>query len=215
MSHSRLFINLLFSVPLFFVGFSCSDNVAINKQDRSDSILETSFEIALDSKGFLEWYSDNQMNFIKKREFDGVFVEGKFIPYQIEYLLHGGDDKGLKDYQEYEYYTLSIGLKDSKKDFLKSGYSQLDYQSLVEYLSFKIQDDITLEVGKEILECKFSVFERSFGVKPSATLNLGFKTSDSKEARKLVYRDRIMSLGIVKLQVTDGSLIEKIPSIKI
>lgn len=49
-----------------------------------------------------------------------------------------------------------------------------DYQTLIQYLSFDIQNDIFLCTENDTLKCAFTHFERNFDLAPYANVEVGF-----------------------------------------
>lgn len=159
------------------------------------------------------WYKSNIKDFSTEKTVEFLRVNSRYIPSSIIQFKETGeiDSSSTIDYSKFEYFTLELSILDSKVDFLKSGQSYYKYQELVDYLSYKIKSDIQLNVGDTIINCKNVVFERSFGIKPSATLNLIFDAVSKKGARKIVYNDKIFNLGIIKLKVVEEDFINSIP----
>jgi hypothetical protein len=110
-----------------------------------------------------------------------------------------------KQYSGMQYYVFSIGLKKGEGDLLKSGLQveDLEYSQLVEYLAFKLQEDLSLKDGNTVLPCELFHFERDFGLRPFCNFYLGFrviKGSDTS-SKTLIYKDKVYNSGIVKLTI--------------
>ena len=214
--------------------FSCDQALSSSSMDTIDE-EENETELGmnlslrdnevLEGQEYLDWYKENMANFHGGKVLGEINVGASFIPSEIKYLqekqqLDGeiktnkGDSAVQASYNEYEYYTVTISMKDEKSDILKSGASNLSFEALVEYLSFKIQKDFLIEAGGKEYACKQHVFERSFGLNPAITLNLVFESIKNAGARKLVYKDELFGLGTVKFKVVSSKNISSIPQLK-
>ncbi len=205
----------MYSISFLILACS-SEGSKVGLDNTAEVDMETIDVDTISSDVFKSWYRDHRTFFKAERKLNNVFVSAEFIPGQLKQFKETKKwlSDETSDYLSNEYYQFELGVKEQNVDFFKAGISNLDYQSLVTYLSFEIKKDIFLEVGSSRYPCKFSVFERSFGIKKNATLNLVFQKVTKKGDRRIVYKDKILNLGILKLKVIDSTLIEALPVIK-
>ena len=123
--------------------------------------------------------------------------------------------------QGYQYYILEIATKDHHTDVLKNDIQSIkEYYARIQYFSFLMQNDISLQQGDKLLPCKLFQFERDYGISPYQRFILVFP--ENKEVnrnnlsnRTLLYHDRVLGLkDQVKLTIL-GKNLNRIPSINI
>jgi hypothetical protein len=132
----------------------------------------------------------------------------------------------LSEIKDMQYYTLRINSKDGKTEMLRTGLSATDeYYRRIEYFSFHLKNDLYLVDGTDSLPCTLFHFERSYDLSPNNSFVLAFPLSENeiahqKQGKKytaektLVYNDRLLNTGIVKLAIKKRAL-EHIPDIKL
>jgi hypothetical protein len=204
------FIALLFS----FLHFSCTEEVAVN----DSTIVSSTDKEVIELQDAKEWMEENKTSLTSSKEMDKIFFRAIYVPSFHKYISEYGDSAEVdkEKYAEFtskEFYIFSIGLTSGEGDILKSDASKLSYDLLLDYLAFRIQNDIHLEVDGKSYPCKLAHFERTYGIKPFFNVNLVFDKPDKTGDRKIVYDDKIFETGVVKLNITEESLIS-VPEIK-
>lgn len=191
---------IIFFISSLFLLFSCESS------QKTRLILDSESQL-------VSWYKENKKLLVREKQLNFINIKGQFIPNQIVELREKGEINLVfeKEYSRFEYYQVEFSLPESNVNFLKSGISNLGYQELVDYLSYKIVNDFTLNINDSVVACKNVVFERSFGIKPSVTLNLVFDSIEKFGTRQLVYKDRIFNEGIIKLKIVDSKVLREIP----
>lgn len=200
-------------ISAIFLGCSCSSSNSSISDDGLNTLLEVDTVGVDEFKAFL---IDNHSAFEAEKVLEKLNLSARFVPCQYSQLreLDTIDSQLSSEYCSNESYVFQIGLNKGKTDFLKSGLANLDHKELVDYLSFKIESDFTLQVNNKIYKCISCVFERSYGISPKVTLNLSFQKPVSAGSRTLVYNDKILEAGIVKIKVVDSEMIQSIPFVK-
>ena len=149
-----------------------------------------------------------------------VDVQYKPAPYVLlqEETPNPGDTAGfgakLAEYEAIQYYTLTIGLQDSKEDFLRHGVSTVvEQQQKLYYYSYLFQNDLYVEENGQKLPCVLFHFERSYDLKPSRTFVLGFEqaASGQSETAELVIHSRWLQAEPIRVRIEK----QNIPSIKL
>ncbi len=79
-----------------------------------------------------------------------------------------------RHYQAYSNYSLKMENLDGKGLLKKMIQNQAGYQELINYLSFGIEEDISLCTSTDTLACSFTHFERNFDLAPYAQIEIGF-----------------------------------------
>lgn len=88
-----------------------------------------------------------------------------------------------------------------ERDLLEEKFTQLDYKSSIEYMSFKIQNDFIIVTSKkDTIDCAGVLFERNFKVAPYNKVLLFFSGIAPEEKIQLVYKDRLFKKGTLKFQ---------------
>ncbi|WP_322289678.1 hypothetical protein [Aquimarina sp. 2201CG5-10] len=89
-------------------------------------------------------------------------------------------------------------------DLLKSKYTNLDYESSVKYMSFKIQRDFKVVTQSgDTINCTGLTFERNFKVAPFKRLLLHFGNIPERENIQLIYDDQLFDNGLLKFKFTE------------
>lgn len=165
----------------------------------------------LDQEDYVAWVEsyDNKLHVTKTV---GTYrFDLQHQPAEYIYLQRGGvpDTKGqfrqaaVREIANMQYYTLTIGLADSKIDFLDYGAATYaDKQAKLYYFSYTFPQDIYLEENNVKLQCQLFHFERSYDLKPSRTFVLGFENpfKDSATAT-LVIQSPWIPAETIALQV--------------
>ncbi|MDY8138493.1 hypothetical protein [Aquimarina sp. 2201CG5-10] len=94
--------------------------------------------------------------------------------------------------------------QEQEEDLLKSKYTNLDYESSVKYMSFKIQRDFKVVTQSgDTINCSGLTFERNFKVAPFKRLLLHFGNIPEGENIQLIYDDQLFDNGLLKFKFTE------------
>lgn len=195
------------SLILFLGLYACTDDTqsaALNGSEQDEKEV-------IDVKDYKEWVSENKASLSVSKELDKVMFRTTYVPASYKYIEEYGDSIKVKPdvYSEFnnkEFYVFTLGLTSGEGDILKSGESKLPHELLLDYLSFRIQNDIQLEVDGKIYPCKLAHFERTYGIKPFFNVNLVFDKPLEQGDRKIIYNDKVFETGVVKLTIAKENI---------
>lgn len=179
-------------------------------------VIFTSCNNTLDEHAFSRWMTDYDNGLHVRRASGDYLLDLQFTPasYVALHENSGGDFRvRVKELEDLQYYTLTIGLSDSNDDFLNHGIrDQQEKQRLLYYYSYLFQDDITLEDNGTVLPCVLYHFERSADMKNSRTFVLAFENPyrESTESKVVIQSPAIGALP-VKIKVSKTN----IPALKL
>lgn len=174
------------------------------------ALLFSSIPIAcnynLSREEYLHWVTDYKNQLRVKTTFAGYVFDLQYQPYTFRKLqqeVRGLDvTKPLSQSNDIQYFILNVGTA-SGEDFLKYGTTDLiDKQMKEYYLSYRFQNDLTLEDSGEVLPCVLYHFERQSDKDGARNVVIGFdnKFKNSQEA-KLVIRSDLFSTLPIKIKV--------------
>ena len=195
--------------------FSCTQEASANDSKNTSSADKEVIALQ-DAK---EWMEENKTSLTSTKEMDKIFFRAIYVPSFHNYIAEYGDslevdNEKYAEFTKKECYIFSIGLTSGEGDILKSDASKLPHDLLLDYLAFRVQNDIHLEIDGKSYPCKLAHFERTYGIKPFFNINLVFDKPDKAGDRKIVYDDRIFETGVVKLNITEESL-HAVPELKV
>ncbi len=177
----------------------------------------------VDKIEYIKWVQNEKNGLRKTKRMGEVNVLLQFKP--IEYMaLREYDNKGpesfaatCKQYNGMQYYDMSIDLAQGSETILKHDLPSEDaFYNRLNYFSFQIQDDITLQEGDSILNCRLYHFERSYDLSKHSTMLLGFaeRKGHEMDTKVVAFDATKLGLGIVKIEITSSDL-EKVPQLKL
>lgn len=188
----------------------------------------------LSPKAYIAWI-ENENNGLKTTQLAGDYrISLQYKPLEYVVMLNERNDnidkatmdKGIEEIKDMQYYTLRINTKDEKTEMLRTNLTETnEYYQRIEYFSFHLKNDLYLVDGTDSLPCGLFHFERSYGVSPGNNFLLAFPLSKKEieqrkngknysEEKTLVYNDRFLNTGTVKLEIKKSAL-ENIPGLKI
>lgn len=117
-----------------------------------------------------------------------------------------------KEFEGLQYYTLRIQSK--KFSNLLNFDGQRDDGSKLDYLAFKMQDDLKLVDGTDTLSCMIYHFERTYNITPYCDFLIAFEKSKGKGItdKTLIFDEKLFNSGIIKFKIRKED-IENIPSL--
>lgn len=120
-----------------------------------------------------------------------------------------------KEYENFEYYTLEIAIKDFQDEVLKYNlHSQEEYGERLNYYAFHFQENIWLAQGEDTLTNVNYHFERNYGLAPNVKFLLAFSKADDTKSRTFICNEKYLGSGIVKINIAPEDL-KEIPKLKI
>lgn len=126
-------------------------------------------------------------------------------------------DSLVKNYDSLLFFNLEISIDNFTDDILKynlGGDMETNYSRLVEYYSFKMQNDICLvQNEKDTIPCVLYHYERNYGISPKTNVMIGFKPKTLSNL-VLVYDNKHLKTGTVKFQIEEKNTVNH-PHIKI
>ena len=145
-----------------------------------------------DAKHYVQWVRNPKNGLVVKAEKGGVVFTLQYKP--LDYLalmetngakMSEADFNGVKDrYRGMEYYNLNISTVDKKKDVLNEGIGNPgDYFQRANYISFELQRDLGMVVGKDTFPCKLYHFERTYNATEYRTFVLAFENKEQNRDR--------------------------------
>lgn len=178
---------------------------------------------------YVNWIEDESNGVTVRKEIGDYFFAIQYKP--LDYLAvknlrkvavtEEEISKEKEELKDLQYYTLQIGLNKGGADVLKANLSEgIEYSQRIEYLSFQMQQDLSLVEGGDTLACLLHHFERTYGISPYVNIVLAFERKKEEqippvedEDKTLVFNDQIFDLGRVKLTIS-GDNLKNIPQLK-
>ncbi len=181
--------------------FFCSCNE--NKKEEDLSSLEFRY-FNLENAG---WKSR-----VETQKIDNMAFKATLVPIQY-YILKG---KGREELQavdsiyeknKRERVVEFIFEHDSEEDVLESKFTNQDYKSAIEYMSFAIEKDFYLVTSaNDTIKCSGVLHERNYKITPYTKIMLFFSDVNPNDKLQLVYKDVLYSKGSMKFSFTDPIL---------
>jgi hypothetical protein len=150
-------------------------------------------------------------------------VKYKSIPYIIA-QESGGKTISRADYKNkiselegLQYFDLRLQVENTNNEILKYDLgSEEQYDERINYLAFKMQNDIQLIDGKDTLECLLYHMERAYDIVPYSTILCAFKKiAKPVEGDKIfVLHDNLFNNGTIKLTFLNSD-IQNAPELKL
>ncbi len=179
---------------------------------------------SLTPREYADWIVNGDNGLLAKNEIGKYEFSALYKPIEYIVLMQTKNDlitketiaEESKNFEGMQYYTFQIVSKDGKELMASNIQSEQQYYGRLEYFMSSMQDDISLVQGNDTLPCLLFHFERNYGMTPSANFVLGFdKPQNGMEYadRILMYYDRILGCGPVKLSIS-GKSISNIPKLE-
>lgn len=141
-----------------------------------------------------------------------IAYKATLVPIQYYILKNEGSQNPQKVDSIYSAHKkeriLEIEFQGSSKgDLLDSKYTNKDYQSAVEYMAFKMENDfkVVTQAG-DTVSCAGVVFERNFKLAPFKRLLLHFGGIPEEDDIELVYVDRLFGNGTLQYKFKETPL---------
>lgn len=192
------------------IGFNNSDTKgALTVSEIQDYVIEP-------SNGLVKTKQINEFKYqIKYKPVDYVIaseVSEKDAITKKEYLEKLNELDGL------QYFDIRVEVDGFNGELIKYNLSsEIEYERRVEYLAFKMQNDIKLIDGLDTSDCVLYHMERAYDVVPYTTILLGFKKSKINNGltdKTIVFRDHLFKNGIIKFTFIPAD-IQRVPNLQI
>lgn len=157
----------------------------------------------LDRHDYVKWIRDYDHQLHVKKAHHDYVLDVQYTPADYIWLQRTQDPTGahyaaeIKEIENLQYYTLTLGVADSTLDFIDYGVADIqEKQRKLYYFSYNFQDDITLEEAGTTLPCVLFHFEKIADLRHTRTFVLGFENQypDSEEARLVISSPQFGSL---------------------
>lgn len=141
--------------------------------------------------------------------FSGIDYKATLVPLQY-YILKNNENKEASTidsifsvYKDERIIEIEF-QHENEDDLLKDTYTNLDYESAVKYMSFKIENDfIIVTESSDTITCSGVTFERNFKLAPFKRLLLHFGNVPEEENIQLVYNDKLFGNGLMKFKFNE------------
>ena len=168
---------------------------------------------------FMAWVAAEENDLAKTKELSEIQYKMCYLPQQtMAYMELKGEDyteeqfkEACGHYSEMSYFNFRIQLTGGTGELLKYKLSSAgEYNERINYMAFKMQDDIFLVQGKDTLHPGLFHFERIYEVAPYATVMLAFddKKFNKENEFTIVYEDRLFHKGYIKYNYKPKQLID-------
>lgn len=179
-------------------------------------------------RDYAKWIENTNNGLRIEKEIGDYIFDIQYKPLDYAALLEIKKDsvskqeieKIKKEMEGLQYYTLKISAKNFSGDILKYKLNDMgNYSKRVEYFSFGMQNDLKIIEQGDTLPCTLHHFERSYGLSPYITFDLGFQDKDEKKEKKesdekiVYYNDSILGIGPIKIAFKNKD-IQNIPRLK-
>ena len=173
---------------------------------------------------YVKWIQDKDNGIKKEKVIDDIVYEIQYKPYEYivcmeerkEKLADSVVKKKVEEINDMQYYDLTISLNSGSGELLKYGVTAYDqYDKRIKYVSFDMQNDISLVEDGDTIPCSLFHFERVYDVAPYAKFLLGFAKGkkDSPQQSVIVFDDKLFNQGLIKMTYSHEE-ISNIPKLK-
>jgi hypothetical protein len=200
---------------------SCQNDETIT--DKSEAISENA---ALQNVGmemplveFNAWVAAEENNLVKLKSVSEINYKMSFVPKEImafnelkssEYTKEDFET-ALTHYKDMSYFNFRIEIPEGEGELLKHKLSSpQQYDARINYMSFKMQQDIILVQNNDTLFPGIFHFERIFEIAPFTTVMIAFdnqKFNPEKEFT-IIYNDQLFNKGYLKYYYQPNLLID-------
>lgn len=171
---------------------------------------------------YVKWVKSNKSGLITEKVVGEYAFTLSYLPVDYRLIKEVGLDSIFfketeilrEELNKQDYFLFRMSNKNKTKNMLKTALSSpSEFQSRVNYFSFYSVEDFEL-VSSESLSCSFFHLERAYGLTPYDTFILSFPKSDDNKDKTVVYHDKILGVGPIKLTI-NKKYIKNIPDLKI
>ena len=200
---------------------SCQNDETI--KDKSEAISENA---TLENVGmemplveFNAWVAAEENNLVKSKSVSEINYKMSFVPKELmafnelksqEYTKEEFET-ALTHYKDMSYFNFRIEIPEGEGELLKHKLSSpQQYDARINYMSFKMQQDIILVQNNDTLFPGIFHFERIFEIAPFTTVMIAFdnqKFNPEKEFT-IIYNDQLFNKGYLKYYYQPNLLID-------
>ncbi|MEM9022090.1 MAG: hypothetical protein AAGB22_00010 [Bacteroidota bacterium] len=178
-------------------------------------VLQACQQAPLPPNDYVNWVQEAENGLRVGKDLNGYRFELQYRPAELIALQEQGPATDLPTFTErvealegMQYFTLHItpetgGLLDQDIQSEQEYYTRLDY-----FNSF-MQQDLWLIDGRDTLACKLHHYENTNGLRPDHQFVLAFEQGNSPttEAKTLLFDDRVLGNGPVRLTIAKNDLL--------
>lgn len=182
---------------LFVLLASCDSGN--KKEDSHDEITHRLFQL-----GNRGWKSQRLTHFVNDIHYSAAEVPNEY------YFLKSGEKGNLSridslSRSHIRERVIEFEFEHIKgDDLLQEGYTALDYDKSVTYLSSTLSGDFVVVTSKnDTIPCSNVLFERHFQISPFKRVLLYFGNIDPSDNIQLIYNDRLFNNGIFKFKLNE------------
>jgi len=211
---------LLFLFAFVFAGCDRSSDDSSAEETEAIGAQELQYtQRSVPLEQFVTWVVDKENKLVKDKTISDINYQLAYLPQ--EYLAYNelkGEtfDKAKfeeveKGYSELTYFKFRIEAKEEKGELLKHDLqSAQQYNERINYMSFKMQNDIILVQEKDTIFPGLFHFERVFEVAPYATVMFAFdkKKFDPVKGFTIIYNDHLFNKGYIKYNYRQNQTID-------
>jgi len=182
----------------------------------------------MSSDKYVQYWNDldDTSDFVKSKSIEEYNYSAKPLP--LDYLI-SNEFKGINltqkqfdsaknQYSGMEYYELKLSVTDFNNETIKYLInSEAEYQDRLKYVSFNMENHLSLNVEGKSAACKLYHAERTYGIAPYLKVMFAFSKEDFNEnasERTLVFDDNLFNKGRVKFHWNNDDLID-VPQLSI
>jgi len=168
---------------------------------------------------YIQWIEDENNGMLKSKQMGDFLLEAKYRPINYEKALltsRGTPVTEEMTEDDFYYFTLKVSLENGSGDLTEwNAKDMTEVQRNIYYLSFLMQNDISLVDGNDTLKCVHYVYERSFDLGNFKIFNIGFDPVNwSTETKSLIINSKYFGTVPVKFKFKKSDF-ENLPNLKI
>ncbi len=161
---------------------------------------------------YVRWVNDPENGFVQEVVIENFKLTCKIQPAAYlalkELRMQGipftsnALDSTVRQYGQYIYAILQIGLEKGNEDFLKYKIrNDQDYFDRLKYFTNDVSHDLFIRDNQDTGVCLINHFERSYSVSSYNSMILSFDTlSETDHDKVIVFNDQILGIGKVQFR---------------
>jgi hypothetical protein len=188
----------------------------------------------MNASDFCAWVNAPESGMISEKEINGLVYTAMYRPAEYMVLQNKNFAEStpavytqqLAETAAGQYFVLQIKSLDNNDVIAVNAASKEEYYARMIYLSYRVQESISLVDNDDTLSCKLAQFEQIYAAAPYARINLVFDAKPLTNGEKslehpsqygdktLVFDDRVWGNGLIKLKIKANDL-NNIPEVRI
>ncbi len=161
---------------------------------------------SLDRESYIAWVQNYDNGLRAKQQSAGYFFDAQYLPEVYRQLQAGQEPTVQEDTAStdgLQHYKLTIGFEERGKDFIKgTGNIKSEQEQRLYYFSYRFQNDIYLEVGKDRLPAMLYHFERAGDLRSERNFVLGFAQKPDNKEVALVIESPFFGAQPIKINIS-------------